>query len=192
MNEYDNRQFINLECVNEEYKNLYFTDCEFINCIIDSCKFINCTFADCTFTNCRIINNSIQDSQMRYSVFNSCCIIGLNWGELTEINGLSQPFDIINNCRLKYNNFVEMNLIKFNFSGCDITESLFGDCRLANSSFKGCDLSSTEFFRCDLTKLDFRDAQGYIIDVTANKLKNACFSLPDAVNLLMGLGIKID
>ncbi|MCM1364483.1 MAG: pentapeptide repeat-containing protein [Faecalibacterium sp.] len=193
MHEHNNEQFTNLNIMGEEFEELLFTDCEFIGCTIDGCRFQHCRFIDCTFTKCRLVNNKgTSQSQLRFCKFIDCFLIGISWNEWVPQIKFYQPFEIFNSCRIKYNNFVEMNLTKFNFCGNDLTESLFADCKLSGSSFKGCNLTKTEFFRCDLTKSDFRDALGYQISLETNKLKDARFSFPEVINLLNGLGIKID
>lgn len=192
MHEYESERFAGLEFENQEFSDYHFTDCEFADCVISFCKFHHCHFSDCRFTGCRLSNNSTQQSRMSDLAFENCSIIGMNWREWMPVNGFSQSFDLVLNCHIKYNTFMEMNLTKFVFSGNDITDSLFGDCRLESSSFKGCNLANTEFFRCNLIKSDFRDAEGYKIDINTNHLKNAVFSLPEAVHLLTGLGIKIE
>lgn len=53
------------------------------------------------------------------------------------------------------------------------------------------ELHETEFYRCDLRKADFRDAAGYKVDILGSRLKDAKFSLPEAVNLLADLKIKL-
>ena len=63
------------------------------------------------------------------------------------------------------------------------------DGQLAN--FKGVELHETEFYQCDLRKADFRDAAGYRVDILGSRLKDAKFSLPEAVNLLADLKIKL-
>ena len=44
---------------------------------------------------------------------------------------------------------------------------------------------------CDLRKADFRDATSYKVDILGSRLKDAKFSLPEAVNLLADLKIKL-
>ena len=53
------------------------------------------------------------------------------------------------------------------------------------------ELHETEFYQCDLRKADFRDATGYKVDILGSRLKDAKFSLPEAVNLLADLKIKL-
>ena len=68
---------------------------------------------------------------------------------------------------------------------------MFAKCDLAGADFAHCDLQDTEFFQCDMRKADFTDAIGYKVDILGSKLQDAKFSLPEAVNLLSDLHIKL-
>lgn len=190
--EYENRCFIGLDLVETSMSYCDFADCKFIDCTFENIQLISCSFLDCVFTNCRFINVSGQRSTMRSSQFTDCYLTTISWNHWSPGSNFYDSFTSLKNCHLKYNQFTEMNLNKFNFSGCEIIDSLFGDCKLASSSFKGCKLERTEFFRCDLSKADFRDATGYHVDILSSKLKGAKFSFPEVVNLLDSLGIKIE
>lgn len=85
-----------------------------------------------------------------------------------------------------------MTFIKFDFSGNSIQESVFEQCNLTESNFQGCRLEKTQFYKCDIRTADFRNAAGYMIDITSNNLTNARFSYPDVIHLLDSLQIKID
>ena len=85
-----------------------------------------------------------------------------------------------------------MNFMHFDFSSNTIQESVFDECNLRESNFKGCRLERTQYINCDIRKADFRETNGYQIDIKTNKLENARFSFPEAINLLNCLGIKID
>lgn len=116
----------------------------------------------------------------------------VNWAEYFGSKSYSLPFAHFGSSKLKYNVFAEIKLSKFDFTGCSILESTFSGCDLSGANFNGCALDNTEFYHCDATGADFRDTSGYRIDIMSNKLKNARFSYPDAINLLSGLGIKIE
>ena len=64
-----------------------------------------------------------------------------------------------------------MNFIKFDFAENIIQESSFDECNLRESNFSRCNLISTQFSKCDIRKADFRDAIGYFIDISSNKIK---------------------
>ena len=85
-----------------------------------------------------------------------------------------------------------MKLDGFDFSNGIIIESTFSQCSLKKSNFSHCKLDNTEFFSCDISEGDFREASGYKIDVSGNKMKGAKFTFPEVCNLLTGLGIKIE
>lgn len=118
-----------------------------------------------------------------------CRLFSIHWGSLSS--GFVSPIEILEDCQIKYNNFVSANYPRFQFSGNDILESLFADCNLTRSCFSGCHLEKTEFFRCDLSGANFENADGYTVDISNCKLKGAVFSFPEVVNLLNGLGITI-
>ena len=85
-----------------------------------------------------------------------------------------------------------MNFNRFDFSdGNEIVGSMFAKCEMQLANFKGAELHETEFYQCDLRKADFRDAAGYRVDILGSRLKDAKFSLPEAVNLLADLKIKL-
>lgn len=190
--EYENQRFEKLELAEQSVSYLEFTECEFVNCNFENLEVVNCAFIDCTFVNCRFIQVSGQRSLMRSSVFEDCTLTTVNWNHWLSGSAFYDPFTKLSHCKLKYNQFTEMNLTKFDFSGCDILDSLFADCKLNSANFKGSNLDKTEFFRCDLTKADFRNATGYRADIMNCQLKGAKFSYPEVVNLLYNLGIKIE
>ena len=102
------------------------------------------------------------------------------------------PIHTLKECSLKYNTFTEMNFNRFDFSdGNEIVGSMFAKCEMQLANFKGVELHETEFYQCDLRKADFRDATGYKVDILGSRLKDAKFSLPEAVNLLADLKIKL-
>lgn len=187
----DNEFFENLNIQNERIIDIEFLDCTFENCNFENCVVRDCKFTDCKFVNCKIANLTTEHNTMMDSNFTRCYLIGVNWNTLFG-GGYIMPINHLENCQLKYNNFVEMNFDKFDFSNNTITSSMFADCSLLDSKFIDCKLDNTEFFRCNLSKSDFRGALGYIIDITTNKLKDAKFSFPEVVNLLNGIGIIID
>ncbi len=184
--------FQDMELSNEELTDLEFVDCLFENCTLENCRIDRCHFADCTFIGCSILNLKSDRSSMTGSKFAHCDLTGINWGDLMSGGGFLIPIDQLEHCRLKYNQFVEMNFVKFDFSTNSITGSMFADCNLTSGNFSKCELDRTEFFRCNLSGADFRLAAGYQIDISANQLKGAKFSFPEVVNLLNNLGIVIE
>ena len=77
------------------------------------------------------------------------------------------------------------------FSGSKLKESHFTDTALSGADFSHVDLSGTTFHECDLSKADFSTATHYDIDPQTNNIKQAKFSLPEAVGLLRGFEVVI-
>ncbi len=184
--------FQNTELTDELLSNLEFADCSFENCTLENFRLSRCRFSNCTFIGCSILNLQADHCSMADCSFSHCDLSGINWSDLMFGGGYMIPIRQLEGCRLKYNNFVQINFTKFDFSGNSIAASMFADCNLSASSFTKCELERTEFFKCDLTKADFRLASGYQIDLATNQIKGAKFSFPEVVNLLDSLGITID
>lgn len=169
-----------------------FEECIFENCRFEECSIIRCTFLNCRFYNCTILSLSAKYSEVKNATFKKCNLIGVHWNELLPSGRYSHAINKLESCYIKYNSFVEMTFIKFDFSGNSIQESVFEQCILTESNFQGCRLEKTQFYKCDIRKADFRNAAGYMIDITSNKLNDAKFSYPDVIRLLDSLQIKID
>ena len=80
----------------------------------------------------------------------------------------------------------------FDFSKNEIYDSMFAKCNLTECKFKQCKLDRTEFLECDQKKSDFRSASNYQIDIMTCTLIGARFSIPEVLDLLNVLKIKID
>lgn len=189
---YEHETFSRLNLNEICFENCKFTECVFESCVFEKLDFVDCVFLDCKFISCRISNPLAKNSKMSNSEFYECYLLGVNWSHWIVDSRLYEPFSILNNCRIRYCCFNRMGLVKFDFCGCEITESSFSECKLSKSSFKECMMNKTDFFKCDLTRADFRDAVGYKIDTKTNQLREARFSFPEVVNLLSDLGIKIE
>lgn len=169
-----------------------FVDCHFVSCTLTDCTLVRCSFSGCRFEKCRISNLKTEGSQMKFSEFSNCDLVGIEWQGLAPNGKFAGPLAKLQACRLTYNTFAELKLNKFDFSGAEITRSIFAKCELVEANFRACKLGETEFFQCDIRKADFREATGYQIDIMENKMKAARFSYPDAICLLDSLELRID
>lgn len=102
------------------------------------------------------------------------------------------PFDSLRGCSLRHCVFFGLDLKGFQFAGADLSGSFFDGCKLEEASFAGCRLQGTSFAQNDLRCADFRGATEYFFSLEGNRVKNAKFSLPEAVNLLAALGVVIE
>ena len=88
--------------------------------------------------------------------------------------------------------FFGLDLKGFDFSKADLSGAVFDGCNLKGASFSQCRLQGASFAQNDLSDGDFRGATEYFFSLEGNRVKNARFSLPEAVNLLAALGIVVE
>lgn len=74
---------------------------------------------------------------------------------------------------------------------CQAHEVDFTETDCADASFIQSDFENSTFHQTHLARADFTDATNYQIDVFTNRIDGATFSLPDAINLLRSLPIKV-
>jgi uncharacterized protein YjbI with pentapeptide repeats len=67
----------------------------------------------------------------------------------------------------------------------------FREADLSQADFAGTDLSDSMFVNTDLTEADLSRARNYHIDPSQNVLRQARFSLPEAMSLLYSLDIVL-
>lgn len=183
--------FQDLSFSGKQFAGLTLVDCTFERCLFEKCVLSRCTLTQCRFLSCRVTEPKLEYSQAKFLELANCGLTNVNWAMLLPSGGFGEPLEKLSECRLKYNYFTNMDLRRFSFQGSQLTSCLFGDCALPEASFRGCDLTDTEFFRCGLERADFQEAVGYKIDVLSCGLKGACFTLPEAANLLNSLGIRL-
>lgn len=109
----------------------------------------------------------------------------------SAITGKKTDEDIKNEKELKELGFRKSITSDLSKKKTEIVGSMFAKCEMQMVNFMGTELHETEFYQCDLRKADFRDATGYKVDILGSRLKDAKFSLPEAVNLLADLKIKL-
>lgn len=190
---YEGESFSGLVFREEYMAGRHFAHCTFTDCIVEDCELHDCRFSDCRFVRCRISGLKMQDVECVSADFEKCSLSGIQWAVLQPPRmRFSLPFRAFRSCQLRYNVFAGMKLDRFDFSDCAIVGSMFSQCSLGEADFRRCALEETEFFQSDLSRADFRDATGYQADIMTCRLKDAQFSFPEVMNLLSGLGIKVD
>lgn len=175
-----------------ELEGAEFVDCTFAGCSFTECEWDGTLFSGCSFADCRIAPSRISGTELSRCSFKQCALVGIDWAAVAPGNGYASPIAHLMSCQLKYNTFANMQLAAFGFSGSELMGCTFARCRLTEADFNGCVLEDTEFIDCNLEKADFRDATGWRISPAGNRLRNARFSLPEALALLDGLGIVLD
>jgi uncharacterized protein YjbI with pentapeptide repeats len=130
---------------------------------------------------------SVKTCKLQDTIFSECKIIGVDFSDCDPLL-LSMKFD---NCTIQSCSFSQMKLEGTIFQKSIIKECSFIETDLTSASFHGCDLSGTIFNNTILNKADFSEASNYQINLINNQLKQAKFTLPDAIALLEMMGIKV-
>ena len=188
----EGERFTGLSFAGEAFESCDFADCVFVDCSFTKCELDHTTLNECKFVRCEITGLRSTHSSVQSLDFEDCRLNEIEWAPLMSNGAFPDPIHTLKECSLKYNTFTEMNFNRFDFSdGNEIVGSMFAKCEMQLANFKGVELHETEFYQCDLRKADFRDAAGYKVDILGSRLKDAKFSLPEAVNLLADLKIKL-
>ena len=169
----------------EMYK-IYFDNCTFTKCDFSKALIPSCKFSECTFINCDLSLITLKSSTFNDVKFENSKLIGVSWSTCQE------PFDIsFNSCNISQNSFHLLDLRKMVFKNSLIKDTGFEECNLESATFDNCDLELTSFISNSLVKANFETSRNYFIDPKSNDLKDASFSLPEALSFLSLLPIKI-
>jgi fluoroquinolone resistance protein len=193
--EYCGETFSKLDRAGEGLSSLLFEDCLFTGCRLEGALVENCQFSGCRFEGCKITAPKFRATQMLSCDFADCALSGVDWSALLDERKRGMgflPFDSLRGCSLRHCVFFGLDLKGFQFAGADLSGSFFDGCKLEEASFAGCRLQGTSFAQNDLRGADFRGATEYFFSLEGNRVKNAKFSLPEAVNLLAALGVVIE
>ena len=85
-----------------------------------------------------------------------------------------------------------MKLSGAKIKNCRAKEAYFIETDLSGSDLRKTDFEKAQFHETKLKKADLRGAKNYFIDLKNNQLAQARFSLPEVINLLEGLEIKVE
>ncbi|WP_455501493.1 pentapeptide repeat-containing protein [Gemmiger sp.] len=187
----EGERFERLEFCEETFYDCDLSDCTFLDCTFENCKLDHTVLTECQFIHCTVTGLKTTMSRAKFTDYQNCTLNNIDWMSLQGDGAFADPIESLRDCCLKYNTFTEMNFTKFKFAGNEIQRSMFAKCNLVGADFERCDLTDTEFFQCDMRKANFKDAGGYKVDIFGSKLQDAKFSLPEAVNLLGDLHIKL-
>ena len=92
-------------------------------------------------------------------------------------------------CDISYSSFATVSFAERKIIRCKAQEVYFWESNLAQTDFSQTDLENSQFKDSDLTQADFSTAHNYVISPHENILKEAKFSLPEALSLLLQLDI---
>ena len=165
------------------FENCTFQGCTLTKALFRGCDFIDCTFVDCDLSLVKIPKCNLQDLRFEHTK-----LIGINWtaSESQLYSRLQFHHAVLN-----YASFGHMQLKEAIFKDSQCKEVDFSHANLEGASFEGSDLTGASFSQSNLVGANFQHAKNYTISPYKNKIKNAKFSLPEALNLLEELGIDI-
>ncbi|MCP4610038.1 MAG: pentapeptide repeat-containing protein [Planctomycetes bacterium] len=166
-----------------------FTDCTFVRCAFGSVALSNCRFTNCTFQECDLSLAQLFGSSFPSTVFENSKIIGIDWTQSNWSNiGLSHLSGFFD-CILSHSTFIGLDLKGIQMKNCIANEVDFRDTNLSKANFQGTDLARSLFGNTNLTEADLSQARNYDIDAHNNIVKQAKFSLPEAMALLYRMDI---
>ena len=168
-----------------------FTDCTFVKCSFEAAVLSNCRFSDCTFQECNLSLVQITGSSFPSTRFEKSKLMGINW---TQGNWASSGFSNLMgffDCVLSHSTFIGLELKSIQMKNCMANEVDFRDANLSKADFKGTDLARSLFGNTNLTEANLSQARNYAIDPGNNILKQAKFSLPEAMALLYSMDIVL-
>ncbi len=149
--------------------------------------FTGVNLTDCVFDHCEVTSPKLINTTIHGTTFKECKLLG---ADFTRCN--SHLFTIaFSDCLIDTCNFSSLKLYRTPFHNCTIRETRFVSTILTEADFDRSEFSNTIFHQCNLQKANFHTARHYAIDPTANDIKGAKFSLPEAMSLLSGLGIEL-
>ena len=190
--EYIDRSFKGVKALNQQLKFVEFEACRFTNGTFREASFHDCLFRDCLFKDCDLSLVQLKNSAFISTHFQACQIVGVNWSEANwDQRGFLKSVDFTQ-CVLNYSTFFGLDLHEASFTNCIAKEVDFAEANLTQANCTNTDFTGSRFHATNLSKADFRGATNYSIVPSANTLKKARFSLPEAVALLHGLDIVLE
>ena len=87
--------------------------------------------------------------------------------------------------------FADLSFAGEVFESCDFADCVFVDCSFTKCGLDHTTLNECKFVRCEITGLRSVSSSVQSLDFEGSRLKDAKFSLPEAVNLLADLKIKL-
>lgn len=181
----------NIDLSNQVYENITFDSCTFIKCKFTESIFDKCKFIDCEFDSCDMSSAKFPYSSLQKTVFSRSKLIGIDWTRIQlPIIQLTSPI-MFYHCDMSHSNFYGLKIPEIAVESCKAHDVDFREADMSFANFSESDLSDSLFLNSNLTSSDFTDAMNYSINPTENIIRNATFSMPDAMNLLHFFEINI-
>jgi fluoroquinolone resistance protein len=187
--EYYDQTFEKIHLEQDEILSGKFTDCVFVKSSFEAAILSNCRFSSCIFQECNLSLAQLTGSSFPSTRFDRSKLIGVNWTQAdwstSGIRNLVGFFD----CVISHSTFIGLELKSIQIKNCTANDVDFREADLSNADFKGTDLARSIFGNTNLTEADLSLARNYMIDPRKNVLKQAKFSIPEAMALLYSMDI---
>lgn len=186
---YEQQKFANLVEHGRTLARASFSDCSFTKCAFGESTFSNCAFVNCLFQGCDLSVVKVPNTNWVNCRFVDSKVIGVDWTRAGGVRSelpLSLAFE---GCNVSYSSFFGLSVAGLVLERCIAYEVEFGEADLSDGVFTGTDFQGSAFHHTNLSRADLSGAKNYAIDPTANTVKGAIFSLPEAVSLLRGFEV---
>jgi fluoroquinolone resistance protein len=188
---YADQTFKELRLERGEIVSSEFHDCVFFHSSLVESVFRQCRFVECVFTECDLSLMRVPESRFTSTRWESCKVIGVNWAEADwPKTGLANPIGFFKSA-ISHSTFIGLALTGIVIKDCVATDVDFREADLSGADFGGTDLSQSLFGHTDLSEADLSCARNYYIDPSQNVLRQARFSLPEAMSLLHSMDIVL-
>lgn len=183
---FKDEQLEHAELVSSEFYDCVFIGCSFVETAFRSCRFVDCAFLECDLSMIQVPNSTFTSTGFERSK-----VIGINWTEAHwPKTGLANPIGFFK-CSISHSTFIGLKLEGIQTRDCVATDVDFREADLCKADFGGSDLSQSMFGNTNLSEADLSRARNYYIDPGQNVLRQARFSLPEAMSLLYSLDIVL-
>ena len=188
---YDARTFNRLERPGITLESAMFYDCaikgsKFTGTLFRGCRWVNVRFYQCDLSLARVPGSSFSGC-----LFEECKMTGVDWTEADWVTPLlSEPISFIGT-DLSHSTFLGITMPESGFLRCRARDVDFREADFRRSRFTDTDLSESLFGSTNLSEADFIGARDYHINPMDNTLTGAKFALPEALELLYALDIRI-
>lgn len=183
---YEKRSFTGIARRKTEVQEIEFFQCRFEGCQFLESVFRRCSFEQCTFEKCDLSIIRPLESRFIGVRFLKSKLLGVDWTLAARPATLA-----FRGCNVNHSTFQRLALPKLELAECTAREVDFTGANLTKADFTRTDLLGSRFVETNLTGADFSHATGYAIDPTANRLKKAIFTLPEALSLLSAFNIVL-
>jgi fluoroquinolone resistance protein len=173
-----------VQLVSSEFYDCTFMRCSFAESVLRDCRFASCTFQACDLSLAQVLNCAFSATR-----FEDSKVIGINWTRADwSATRLQRPIGFFK-CSISHSTFIGLSLRQIQIKDCVAMDVDFREADLSRADLTGTELSDSLFSNTNLTEADLSGAHNYHIDPKQNTLKQAKFSLPEAISLLYSLGI---